>query len=54
MMWRYALWRDAVLLLAAAPLVYYLLAMLAGLRFFRRERARIPPEYRKPTDVPDA
>ncbi|HYL85712.1 MAG TPA: bacteriohopanetetrol glucosamine biosynthesis glycosyltransferase HpnI [Candidatus Angelobacter sp.] len=32
--------RDAALLLAAVPLVYYALATLAGLRFFRRQRAR--------------
>lgn len=37
--------REAVLLLAAAPLVYYALATLAALRFFRRERARVLPNY---------
>jgi ceramide glucosyltransferase len=41
----FALWRDAVLLLAAAPLVYYALATLAALRFFLRERARVLPNY---------
>ncbi len=51
MIWRYALWHDAVLLLAAAPLVYYFLAMLEGLRFFRGERALILPEYRPPVSV---
>src|SRR6266705_2278331 len=35
------LWRDAVLLLAAAPLVYYALATIAALRFFRQARARV-------------
>jgi len=40
-----AMWRDAVLLLAAAPLVYYALATLVGLRFFKRERARVLPDY---------
>ena len=40
-----AAWRDAVLLLAAAPLVYYVLAALAALRFFRNERARKLPDY---------
>src|SRR6266699_653494 len=35
------LWRDAVLLLAAAPLVYYALATIAALRFFRQVRARV-------------
>jgi ceramide glucosyltransferase len=41
----FATWRDAVLLLAAAPLVYYALATLAALRFFRRERARALPNF---------
>jgi ceramide glucosyltransferase len=40
-----AAWRDAVLLLAAAPLVYYALATVAALRFFHRERARVLPNY---------
>jgi ceramide glucosyltransferase len=43
MMPHFAIWRDAVLLLAAAPLVCYVLAMLAVLRFFRR--ARVLPNY---------
>ena len=34
-----------MLVLAAAPLVYYALAILAALRFFGRERARVLPEY---------
>src|SRR5258708_35988741 len=38
-------WRDVVLLLAAVPLVYYVLGTLAALRFFRRERARVLPNY---------
>ena len=44
-------WRDAVLLMAAAPLVYYVLAALAALRFFRRERARELPNYSPPVSV---
>ncbi|HUC55240.1 MAG TPA: bacteriohopanetetrol glucosamine biosynthesis glycosyltransferase HpnI [Candidatus Cybelea sp.] len=40
-----ATWRDAVLLLAAAPLVYYLLATVAALRFFKRERSRVLPDF---------
>ncbi len=40
-----AAWRCAVLLLAAAPLVYYALAILAALRFFKRERTRVLPNY---------
>jgi ceramide glucosyltransferase len=45
MMSHFAMWRDAVLLLAAAPLVYYALTMLAALRFFRKARARVLPNY---------
>ncbi len=46
-----AMWRDAVLLLALAPLVYYALATLATLRFFGRERARQLPNYTPPVSV---
>src|SRR6266436_7841409 len=46
-----AAWRDAVLLLAAAPLVYYMLATVAALRFFRRERARKLPNYTPPVSL---
>jgi len=41
----FAAWRDVVLLLAAVPLVYYALAAVAALRFFKRERARVLPNY---------
>ena len=44
-------WRDAVLLLAAAPLVYYILATLAALRFFRRERERKHPDFAPPVSL---
>src|SRR6266853_2922169 len=40
-----AMWRDAVLLLALAPLVYYVLATLAALRFFGRVRARQSADF---------
>jgi ceramide glucosyltransferase len=40
-----AMWRDAVLLLAAAPLVYYALAALVAVRFLKRERARVLPDF---------
>lgn len=33
-------WRDALLVLAAAPLIYYTVATIAASRFFRRERSR--------------
>jgi ceramide glucosyltransferase len=38
-------WRIALLVLAAAPLGYYVLATIAALRFFRRLRAQILPEF---------
>ena len=43
MMSHFAIWRASVLLLALAPLVYYALAMLAALRFFRRAHAQVLP-----------
>ena len=46
-----AMWREAVLLLALAPLFYYVLATLAALRFFERERARKFPNYTPPVSV---
>ncbi|HEX4541710.1 MAG TPA: bacteriohopanetetrol glucosamine biosynthesis glycosyltransferase HpnI [Candidatus Acidoferrum sp.] len=51
MMPHYAAWREALLLLAAAPLVYYVLATIAALRFFRRERARKLPDYPPPVSL---
>jgi ceramide glucosyltransferase len=44
-------WRDAVLLLAAGPLFYYLAATLAALRFFRRERAQNLRTYTPPVSM---
>ena len=44
-------WRYAVLVLAAAPLLYYALATLAAYRFFKRERLRILPDYSPPISV---
>jgi ceramide glucosyltransferase len=46
-----AAWRVGVLLLAAAPLVYYALATIVALRFFRRERARKLPDYPPPVSL---
>jgi ceramide glucosyltransferase len=45
MMSHFTMWRDAVLLLAVAPLAYYALATLAALRFFRRARAQVLLDY---------
>jgi cellulose synthase/poly-beta-1,6-N-acetylglucosamine synthase-like glycosyltransferase len=33
----HSLWRDAILLIALAPLVYYIVATIAALRFLRRK-----------------
>ena len=46
-----SIWRDAILLLAVAPLVYYVSASIAALRFFRRERARSLPPLTPPVSV---
>jgi ceramide glucosyltransferase len=46
-----AMWRDAVLLLAAGPLVYYLLATLVALRFFSKQRARVLPDFTPPVSI---
>ena len=46
-----SIWRDATLLLALAPLAYYVLASVAALRFFRRERARSLPPITPPVSV---
>jgi ceramide glucosyltransferase len=51
MMVNNTMWRDAVLLLAAGPLVYYMLATVAALRFFMQGRARVLPDYTPPVSV---
>ena len=44
-------WRVFVLLLAAAPLVYYAAATFAAWRFFRRERARMLRTFSPPVSL---
>jgi ceramide glucosyltransferase len=44
-------WRDAVLLLAAAPLAYYATATIAAWRFFRRERKQKLRSYTPPVSL---
>lgn len=44
-------WRDAVLLLAAAPLFYYIAATIAAWRFFHRERERKRGAYTPPVSL---
>ena len=46
-----AMWRDALLILAATPLVYYALAILVAVQFFRKQRARPLPEYSPPVSL---
>ena len=41
----FAIWRLVILLLAMAPLAYYVVAILAAVRFFRRERRKSLPEF---------
>jgi ceramide glucosyltransferase len=45
------LWRFLILLIAAAPLAYYITGILAALRFFKRERARVAPEFTPPASL---
>jgi ceramide glucosyltransferase len=52
----HAVWKDAVLLIAVAPLAYYVTATIAVVRFFRRERRRplsadTPPTYTPPVSL---
>lgn len=41
----YGLWREVLLLVAAAPLVYYILAILAAFRFFGRNQEHTRSDY---------
>ena len=51
MIWHYPLWRDVLLLLAAFPLLYYLLAILAALRFFSPQREEARAAYSPPASL---
>jgi ceramide glucosyltransferase len=42
---------GTVLVLAATPLVYYVLATIAAVRFFRNERAQILPNFMPPVSL---
>ena len=44
-------WRYAVLLVATAPLAYYVFSSIAARRFFRRERARKLPDFAPPVSI---
>lgn len=44
-------WRVFLLLWGLTPLAYYVTAILAALRFFRRERARVLPNFSPPVSL---
>jgi ceramide glucosyltransferase len=44
-------WRGVILLLALAPLAYYAVAILAAIRFFRRERNKQPTNFAPPISI---
>ena len=46
-----SIWRSVVLVLAVAPLAYYVVATVACLRFFGKERRRILPDFRPPVSL---
>ena len=46
-----SVWRDAILLLAAGPLVYYAASIFAALRFFRRERTQQAQDFTPPVSI---
>jgi len=46
-----SIWRNAVLLLAIAPLAFYVVASIAAIRFFRRERKKPLPDFHPPISV---
>ena len=47
----HGIWREVILVVAAAPLVYYGAATVAALRFFWRERARKLPPFVPPVSL---
>jgi ceramide glucosyltransferase len=44
-------WRLLILLIALAPLAYYVAGILAALRFFRRECAKVLPDFTPPVSL---
>ncbi|HEY6946855.1 MAG TPA: bacteriohopanetetrol glucosamine biosynthesis glycosyltransferase HpnI [Candidatus Acidoferrum sp.] len=47
----YGLWREVLLLVAAAPFVYYVLATLTAFRFFGRDQAQAHADYTPPASL---
>ena len=46
-----SIWRGVVLAAAAAPLAYYIVAIIACVRFFRRERRKARPDFQPPVSL---
>jgi len=46
-----SIWRGALLLIALAPLAYYMVAIFAAIRFFKRERSKPLPNFMPPISV---
>lgn len=46
-----SIWRGVVLVLAVAPLAYYIVAMIACIRFFRREHSKVLPDFQPPVSL---
>jgi ceramide glucosyltransferase len=44
-------WRISILVLALAPLAFYIVATIAALRFFTRERAKNLPDFTPPVSI---
>ena len=47
----YSLWREVLLLVAAVPSVYYILATFAAFRFFGRSQERKPADHTPPASL---
>jgi ceramide glucosyltransferase len=47
----YGFWRQAVMLVACVPLAYYVVATLAAVRFFGRERKKVLGSYTPPLSI---
>jgi len=45
------IWRAGILLLALVPFAYYIVVILAAIRFFRRERAKVLPDFQPPISI---
>jgi ceramide glucosyltransferase len=45
------LWRLLILLIALAPLAYYVTGIVSAVRFFKRERAKVLPEFTPPVSL---